>query len=125
MLAHYLTPQQNTATNTIMGLDKVLVNGSAYGSSKAVFTASIEGLYSFSWIITTKKGKHFHTYLDVNEKLMSRNSSGMDNYDNASAASQSVVIHMKKGEGAAIKTNFEGQYMLSGGWSTFSGFLIA
>ncbi|CAC5388797.1 unnamed protein product [Mytilus coruscus] len=105
--------------------DNVITNeGSGYNPSTGLFTASVEGLYSFSWTTTTKANKYFFTYLVVNGNMIARNHAGHDTVD--LSASQTVVVHLKANEKVNIKVqhNYIGQLMYGEGWSTFSGFMI-
>ncbi|XP_071168723.1 complement C1q-like protein 2 isoform X2 [Mytilus edulis] len=105
--------------------DDVITNdGVGYNPSTGIFTASDEGLYSFSWTTTTQGHKNFFTYLAVNGNMIARNHAQSDTLN--SSASQTVVVHLKTHDKVNIKVHddYVGLFILSEGWSTFSGFMI-
>ncbi|XP_071168721.1 complement C1q-like protein 2 [Mytilus edulis] len=119
------TTLQNRPKGSVVIYDKVITNdGNGYNPSTGIFTASVEGLYSFSWTTTTQANKYFYTYLAVNGNLIARNHAGHDNVN--LSASQTVVVHLKKNDKVNIKVqdNLVGQVIYYDGWSTFSGFMI-
>ncbi|XP_063435831.1 uncharacterized protein LOC134716754 [Mytilus trossulus] len=116
---------ENRPKGSIVIYDKVITNDdNGYNPSTGIFTASAEGLYSFSWTTTTKANKYFFIYLTVNGHMIARNHAGHGNVD--LSASQAVVVHLKKNDKVSIKVqdNSVGQYIYGKGWSTFSGFMI-
>ncbi|VDI41031.1 Hypothetical predicted protein [Mytilus galloprovincialis] len=119
------TTLQNRPKGSVVKYDNVITNDdNSYNPSTGTFTASIEGLYSFSWTTTTQANKYFYTYLAVNGNLIARNHAGHDNVN--LSASQTVVVHLKKNDKVNIKVqdNLVGQVIYYDGWSTFSGFMI-
>ncbi|XP_052101309.1 cerebellin-2-like [Mytilus californianus] len=105
--------------------DAVITNdGNGYNPSTGIFTAPVQGLYSFSWTTTTQANKCFFTYLAVNGNMIARNHAGKDNVN--LSASQTVVAHLKTHDKVNIKVqdNYFADLMYGEGWSTFSGFRI-
>lgn len=115
----------NIPANTVVVFDTALTNaGNGYDQNDGIFTAPVEGLYSFSWTILTQRSG-FQTYLDVNGKDMGRNLAGPTCYSFNTSGSQSVVVHLMKDDRVCIKTFTRGTHMYGGTWTTFSGFYIA
>ncbi|VDI41026.1 Hypothetical predicted protein, partial [Mytilus galloprovincialis] len=107
---------KNRIKGSIVIYDSVITNVSnGYNPSTGIFTASAEGLYSFSLTTTTKANKYFFKYLTGNGHMISRNHAGHNNVD--LLASQTVVVHLKKNDKVSIKIQDSsvGQYIYSKG----------
>lgn len=116
---------ENRPKGSVVIYDNVITNdGNGYNPSTGIFTASADGLYFFSWTTTTQANKYFLTYLAVNGNMVARNHAGLVTVN--SSASQTVVVHLKTHDKVNIKVEdqYVGQFIRSGGWSTFSGFMI-
>ena len=124
-LATSSSNKENVPKHTVVIFDKVLNNdGNAYNPRNGIFTAPVDGLYLFSWTVATNAHKNFVTFLEYNGQDVGRNHAGSDGTWNSSA-SQTLVLHMKKNHKVLLKTYYKGDYIHGGGWSTFTGALIA
>ena len=78
--------------------DKVWLNeGKAYDERTGIFTATVDGIYAFSWTTFSFPEKYFVTEIVVNGKAMSYSQCdgrGQSGYPNSS---NQVNIKMKKG----------------------------
>lgn len=65
---------ENIKQNEILIFDKVsLSEENAYNVTSGIFTAPVDGIYSFSWTILTKGGKYFITDIMLNGRPIAFN----------------------------------------------------
>ncbi|XP_071136795.1 complement C1q-like protein 3 [Mytilus edulis] len=116
---------KNIGNGAIVVYDTVTTNlGGGYDKSTGVFTATVEGLYYFTWTVLTYPGKSFHTQLILNDNVVARNHAGASGMSTFMPSSQSAVLQMKKNNKVSIRIHSGGSYMNGEKWSTFSGFKI-
>lgn len=104
--------------------DKVSLNeGNAYDKTSGIFTASSDGIYSFTWTTLTSAGKYFVTDIVRNGEMITRNYSDGRGRDGFGMSTSHANIKMKKGEKVWIRTHGSfGQFAHSSGeWCFFSG----
>ena len=104
--------------------DKVWLNeGKAYDERTRIFTATVDGIYAFSWTTFSFPEKYFVTEIVVNGKAMSYSQCdgrGQSGYPNSS---NQVNIKMKKGDKVWIRTRRNyGVYAHGENWCSFSGY---
>ncbi|XP_063427746.1 C1q-related factor-like [Mytilus trossulus] len=114
--------------------DDVKTNvGLAYNSADGTFKCHEDGLYSFSWTSDVPKGKQFDTVFLLKHKSSQHGAKITGNRASAIGVSDSVqstknvVVDMKKGDTAFIKTIPNAANVLHGdlnSFSSFSGFKI-
>ncbi|XP_052087390.1 complement C1q-like protein 3 [Mytilus californianus] len=116
---------QNIGNGAVVVYDTVTTNiGGGYDKSTGVFTASVEGLYYFTWTVLTQAGKTFYTHLILNDTVVAKNHAGASGMSTYMPSSQRAVLQMKKNDKVSIRIHNGGSFMHGGQWSTFSGFKI-
>uniref|UniRef100_K1RAZ6 Caprin-2 n=1 Tax=Magallana gigas TaxID=29159 RepID=K1RAZ6_MAGGI len=103
--------------------DKVSLNeGNAYDKTSGIFTAPMDGIYSFTWSMLTQKGKYFVSDIVRNGHKVASNYSDGRGHDHGSMSTEHANIKMKKGDKVWIRTHRTwGQYAHGGDWCSFSG----
>nr|XP_034307457.1 complement C1q tumor necrosis factor-related protein 2-like isoform X1 [Crassostrea gigas] len=103
--------------------DKVSLNeGSAYDYNSGIFTAPMDGIYSFTWSIVTKAGKYFVSEIVRNGQKVAYNYSDGRGHDGWPMSTSHANIKMKKGDKVWIRAQETwGQYAHGGDWCSFSG----
>eukprot|EP00105_Crassostrea_gigas_P036684 XP_019920832.1 PREDICTED: complement C1q tumor necrosis factor-related protein 2 isoform X1 [Crassostrea gigas] len=103
--------------------DKVSLNeGSAYDYTSGIFTAPMDGIYSFTWSIVTKAGKYFVSEIVRNGQKVAYNYSDGRGHDGWPISTSHANIKMKKGDKVWIRAQATwGQYAHGGDWCSFSG----
>ncbi|CAC5409439.1 unnamed protein product [Mytilus coruscus] len=123
---------QNKAHTVIY--DNVKTNvGLAYNSAEGTFKCPEDGIYSFSWTSDVPKGKHFDTVFILKHKSsqhgakITGNRASAVGFNGSVQSTKNVVVDMKKGDTALIKTIGNAANVLHGdmhSFSSFSGFKI-
>ncbi|XP_071168596.1 complement C1q-like protein 4 [Mytilus edulis] len=118
----------------IVVYDSVKLNvGLAYNSVKGKFECPEAGIYSFSWTSDVPQGKQFETSFILKHKNSQLGTKITGNRASAIGVSDSVqstknvVVDMKKGDMAFIKTIRNAADVLHGdvnSFSSFSGFKV-
>nr|XP_034307456.1 complement C1q tumor necrosis factor-related protein 2-like isoform X2 [Crassostrea gigas] len=119
-----LTKQlENMKNQETVIFDKVSLNeGNAYDNSSGIFTAPLNGIYSFTWSIVTKAGKYFVSEIVRNGQKVVYNHSDGRGHNEWSMSTAQANIKMKKGDKVWIRTlSAWGQYAQGGDWCSFSG----
>uniref|UniRef100_A0A8W8LPQ9 C1q domain-containing protein n=1 Tax=Magallana gigas TaxID=29159 RepID=A0A8W8LPQ9_MAGGI len=104
-----------------IGFQNVRCKGNAYNNISGIFTAPLDGIYSFTWTMLTKSGKYFVTEIVLNGQKVALNHTDGRGHDGYPMSTSHANIKMKKGDKVWIRThNTNGQYA-HGGWCYFSG----
>ncbi|OPL21138.1 hypothetical protein AM593_10019, partial [Mytilus galloprovincialis] len=118
---------QNIPSKAVVIYQTVVTNlGNGYDSSKGIFTAPSNGVYSFSWTVLCHHGKSFYTYLILNGSTIAKNYASARGVADHVSGSQNVILDIKKDDKVFIRIQdgTTGQYMYGDGWSTFSVCLL-
>lgn len=110
--------------NEIVIFDKVSLNeGNAYNVTSGIFTAPVDGIYSFSWTILTKGGKYFITDIILNGRPIAFNyTDGRGRVGYSMSSSHLNYIKMKKDDKVWIQADgIHEQYVHGGEWCNCSG----
>ncbi|XP_048771056.2 complement C1q tumor necrosis factor-related protein 3-like [Ostrea edulis] len=118
----------NLGSKQPVKFDTVMLNeGSGYDVKTGKFTATEDGVYSFSWNVLVYSGKEFHTEIVKNGNAIAYN------YANGRivksgyylSSSSTVNIKMKKGEQVWVTAHGNhGRFLYGGIWPNFSGFKL-
>uniref|UniRef100_A0A8W8LMJ7 C1q domain-containing protein n=1 Tax=Magallana gigas TaxID=29159 RepID=A0A8W8LMJ7_MAGGI len=113
----------NMKNHETVVFDKVSVNeGKAYDSSSGIFTAPLDGTYSFTWTTLTTGGKYFISEIMQNGKVITKNYTDGRGRDGYEMSTSHANIKMKKGDKVWIRTYGNlGQHAVGGHWCYFSG----
>ena len=124
---------QSTLTKVLQNLkyqetviyDKVTLNeGNAYNKDTGKFTATVGGVYAFSWTILSSPGKYFITEIVHNGNsiaLSQCDGRGLTGYP---SSTNQANIKMKTGDKVWIRTYAKDGLYALGRWCSFSGFKI-
>ena len=125
---------QSTLTKNLQNLkyhetviyDKVTLNeGKAFNKDTGKFTATVEGVYAFSWTTLSSPGKYFLTEIVHNGNAMALSQCDGRGQSGWPSSSNQVNIKMKKGDQVWIRTyTTNGQYAYGRNMCSFSGFKI-
>nr|XP_022302428.1 complement C1q-like protein 3 [Crassostrea virginica] len=117
---------QNLQNQETVIYDKVWLNeGKAYNERTGKFTATVEGVYVFSWKTLSKPGKYFVSEIVHNGNAIAYSQCDGRGQDGYPSSSNQVNIKMKKGDQVWIRAQGNyGQYAHGGNWCSFSGFKI-
>lgn len=107
----------------IVIFDKVSLNdGNAYNKTSGIFTAPMDGIYSFTWSILTQGGKYFVSDIVRNGHKVASNYSDGRGHNGWPMSTSHVYIKMKKGEKVWIRAQSNyGHFAYGGHWCSFSG----
>lgn len=84
--------------------DKVSLNeGNAYDKTSGIFTAPLNGIYSFTWTTATRGGKAFISELMQNGELITKMFTDGSGRNGIEVTTSHVNIKMKKGDKAWIR----------------------
>uniref|UniRef100_K1PZ52 Heavy metal-binding protein HIP n=1 Tax=Magallana gigas TaxID=29159 RepID=K1PZ52_MAGGI len=113
---------QNLKNQETVIFDKVSLNeGNAYDNSSGIFTAPLDGIYSFTWTVLTKYGKYFLTEIVLNGKKVVSNHTDGRGHDGNPMSTSHANIKMKKGDKVWIRTlGTDGLFAIAN-WCFFSG----
>nr|XP_034307463.1 heavy metal-binding protein HIP-like [Crassostrea gigas] len=114
---------QNLKNQETVIFDKVSLNeGKAYDNISGIFTAPLDGIYSFTWTISTTAGKYFVTEIVLNGQSVTYNHADGRGHDGHPMTTSHANIKMKKGDKVWIRTQQNyGQYAHGANWCYFSG----
>nr|XP_034307441.1 complement C1q tumor necrosis factor-related protein 3 [Crassostrea gigas] len=113
---------QNLKNQETVIFDKVSLNeGSAYDNISGIFTAPLDGIFSFTWTILTTAGKYFVTEIVLNGQKVALNQTDGRGHDGYPMSTSHANIKMKKGDKVWIRTNGTSGQHAHGGWCYFSG----
>nr|XP_034307479.1 complement C1q tumor necrosis factor-related protein 2-like [Crassostrea gigas] len=114
---------ENMKNQETVVFDKVSLNeGNAYDITSGIFTALLDGIYSFTWTISTKAGKYFVSEIVLNGQYVTYNYADGRGLDGHPMTTSHANIKMKKGDKVWIRTQAGwGQYARGENWSYFSG----
>eukprot|EP00105_Crassostrea_gigas_P027750 XP_011449190.2 PREDICTED: heavy metal-binding protein HIP-like [Crassostrea gigas] len=114
---------QNLKNQETVIFDKVSLNeGNAYDNISGIFTAPLDGIYSFTWTILTASGKYFVTELVLNGQRVAYNHADGRGHDGFPMTTSHAKIKIKKGDKVWIRaTGNYGQYAHGGHYCYFSG----
>ena len=102
--------------------DKVSLNeGKAYDNISGIFTAPLDGIYSFTWTVLTKYGKCFLTEIVLNGKKVVLNHTDGRGHDGGPMSTSHANIKMKKGDKVWIRTHSTSGLFAHANWCFFSG----
>ena len=106
--------------------DKVLLNeGKAYNQRTGEFTATIEGVYSFSWKTLTNSGKYFVSEIVHNGNPIAFNHCDARGISTGYAStSNQANIKMKKRDKVWIRGQGSNGIFAVGNWCDFSGYKV-
>ncbi|CAC5409440.1 unnamed protein product [Mytilus coruscus] len=114
--------------------DNVKLNvGLAYNSAEGTFKCPEDGIYSFSWTSDVPQGKQFETTFILKHKnsqlgtKITGNRASAIGISDSVQSTKNVVVDMKKGDTALIKTIAKAANVLHGdinSFSSFSGFKV-
>ena len=115
---------QNLRNQETVIFDKVWLNeGKAYNERTGKFTATVEGVYAFSWTTLSYPGKYFVTEIVHNGNAVAYNQSDGRGQNGYPSSSNQVFLKMKKGDKVWIRAySTSGQYAYGGNWCSFSGY---
>ena len=123
---------QSTLTKTLQNLkyqetviyEKVTLNeGKAYNKDTGKFTATVGGIYSFSWTTLSNPGKYFISEIVHNGKAITYSQCDGRGLTGYPSSTNQVNIKMKKGDEVWIRAMTKyGQYAYGGNWCSFSGY---
>ncbi|VDI27974.1 Hypothetical predicted protein [Mytilus galloprovincialis] len=114
---------KNFPKEAVVKFDKVITNiGGSYNPSSGIFTCPEDGAYSFAWTTMTYSGSRFDSEFVVDGTVKAYNFNIAGNSHRSS--SQTVVVKLKKGNKAWVRTYSTHGVFLEGRWSSFSGFNI-
>ncbi|XP_052678290.1 complement C1q tumor necrosis factor-related protein 3-like [Crassostrea angulata] len=114
---------QNLKNQETVIFDKISLNeGKAYDNISGIFTAPLDGIYSFTWTISTTAGKYFVTEIVLNGQNVTYNHADGRGHDGHPMTTSHANIKMKKGDKVWIRTRQNyGQYAHGANWCYFSG----
>nr|XP_034307450.1 complement C1q tumor necrosis factor-related protein 2-like [Crassostrea gigas] len=114
---------ENMKNQETVIFDKVSLNeGNAYNKTSGIFTAPMDGIYSFTWSILTQSGKYFVSEIVQNGHKVASNYCDGRGHDYWSMSTEHANIKMKKGDKVWIRTHGTwGQFALGSDWCSFSG----
>nr|XP_022301910.1 complement C1q tumor necrosis factor-related protein 6-like [Crassostrea virginica] len=123
---------QSTLTKTLQNLkyqetviyEKVTLNeGKAYNKDTGKFTATVGGIYSFSWTTLSTPGKYFISEIVHNGKAITYSQCDGRGLTGYPSSTNQVNIKMKKGDKVWIRAMEKyGQYAYGKNWCSFSGY---
>uniref|UniRef100_K1QBA7 Complement C1q tumor necrosis factor-related protein 3 n=1 Tax=Magallana gigas TaxID=29159 RepID=K1QBA7_MAGGI len=118
-----LTKQlENLKNQETVIFDKVLLNeGNAYDHVSGIFTAPLDGIYSFTWTTLSKTGKYFVTEIVLNGKTVALNYTDGRGHDGNPMSTSHANIKMKKGDKVWIRTHGTAGLFAHPNWCFFSG----
>ncbi|XP_052680200.1 complement C1q tumor necrosis factor-related protein 3-like [Crassostrea angulata] len=115
-------PLENLKNYEIVIFDKVSLNeGNAYDHVTGIFTAPLDGIYSFTWTTLTKAGKYFVTEIMLNGKTVAFNNTDGRGHSGNPMSTSHANIKMKKGDKVWIRTHGSGGQFAHANWCFFSG----
>lgn len=116
--------QSNLSDGEIIQFDTVLTNaGQGFNKYTGVFTAPVDGTYSFQTTILTDKDSEVWAYIGVNGIFKAYlNARGTDTRHGS--GSQSLVITLLKGDQVTIRNSGNGGMIYGFGYTTFCGYLL-
>lgn len=114
---------ENLRRHQTVIFDKVLLNeGNAYSKASGIFTAPSDGIYSFTWTMSTKYGKYFVTEIVWNYEKVAYNQADGRGHNGWPMSTSHAYIKMKKGEKVWIRAQGNyGHFAYGGHWCSFSG----
>lgn len=117
---------ENMRNQETVIFDNVSLNeGNAYDNNSGIFTAPLDGIYSFTWTILTKAGKYFVTEIVLNGQQVTNNQADGRGLNGYPMTTSHANIKMKKGDKVWIRTQVtDGQYAHGGNWCYFSGIKV-
>lgn len=106
--------------------DKVLLNeGKAYDKITGKFTATVKGVYAFSWTTLTFSGKYFITEIVHNGNIIAYSYCDGRGLSGYAGTSNQANIKMEKGDKVWIRAHGnDGKFAMGGHYCNFSGFKI-
>ncbi|XP_052678292.1 heavy metal-binding protein HIP-like [Crassostrea angulata] len=118
-----LTKQlENMKNQETVIFDKVSLNeGNAYDKTSGIFTAPLDGIYSFTWTILTTAGKYFLTEIVLNGKKVVLNHTDGRGHNGGPMSTSHANIKMKKGDKVWIRTHSTSGLFAHANWCFFSG----
>nr|XP_022302808.1 complement C1q tumor necrosis factor-related protein 2-like [Crassostrea virginica] len=117
---------QNLKNKETVIYDKVWLNeGKAYNEHTGKFTATVKGIYAFSWTTLSTSGKYFISEIVHNGNVMAYSYCDGRGIGGHPSSSNQVYINMRKGDKVWIRTHgSNGLYAHGGHWCSFSGYKI-
>ncbi|XP_065939420.1 heavy metal-binding protein HIP-like [Magallana gigas] len=102
--------------------DKVSLNeGNAYDKTSGIFTAPLDGIYSFTWTTLTKSGQVFLTEIVLNGHRVALNHTDGRGHDGNPMSTSHANIKMKKGDKVWIRTHGTNGQFAHAYWCFFAG----
>ncbi|XP_061167428.1 complement C1q tumor necrosis factor-related protein 2-like [Saccostrea echinata] len=103
--------------------DNVTLNeGKGYNKKTGVFTAPMEGVYTFSWTTMSKYSKYFVSEIVHDGKPIAYNHTDGRGAGGHNMSSTNANIKLKKGDKVWIRAHRDwGQFANGGNWCNFSG----
>uniref|UniRef100_K1Q3W5 Heavy metal-binding protein HIP n=1 Tax=Magallana gigas TaxID=29159 RepID=K1Q3W5_MAGGI len=90
---------QNLKNQETVIFDKVSLNeGNAYDNISGIFTAPLDGIYSFTWTISTTAGQYFVTEIVLNGQYVTYNFADGRGHNGHPMTTSHANIKMKKGD---------------------------
>lgn len=97
--------------------------GQGFEKCTGIFTAPVNGTYSFQATILTDNNREFWGNIEVNGISKAKiNARGTDN--RYGSGSQSLVITLREGDQAAVHNRNDGGMIYGNSYTSFGGYLL-
>ena len=129
--AYMAAPEHSPSLHHILLFDTVKTNlGSAYNSNSGMFTAPVDGVYTFTWTIFSEVHSYVYTQIVVNSAAFDNMIVNSNAVNDVHSGTKVIVVSLTSGDVVYVRT--DDTYLSHGsiysgrvnGYSSFCGWKL-